>query len=220
MSIEAVVLDMDGVIVDTEEVWDRERRAYVAAHGGTWRDGATEAMQGMSSAEWSRYLRDELGADGEPAEISRAVAAGVVAEVHRELPLLPGAVAAVEALAKTSTLALASSANREVIDAVLDAAGIARHFAATVSSEEVARGKPAPDVYLEAARRIGVDARDCAAVEDSSNGLRAAHAAGMVVIATPNHAFPPAPDALALAAVVVDGIREVTPALLASIGGA
>lgn len=220
MSLSAIVFDLDGVIVDTEEVWDRERRAYVAAHGGTWRDGATEAMQGMSSAEWSRYLRDALGAEGEPAEISRAVAAGVVAEVHRELPLLPGAVEAVRALAKTYTLALASSANREVIDAVLDTAGLAEHFAATVSSEEVARGKPAPDVYLEAARRIGVAAQDCAAVEDSSNGLRAAHAAGMVVIATPNHAFPPAPDALALAAVVVDGIREVTPELLASIGGA
>lgn len=220
MSLSAIVFDLDGVIVDTEEVWDRERRAYVAAHGGTWRDRATEAMQGMSSAEWSHYLRDALGADGEPAEISRAVAAGVVAEVHRELPLLPGAVEAVRALAKTYTLALASSANPEVIDAVLDTAGLAKHFAATVSSEEVARGKPAPDVYLEAARRIGVVVQDCAAVEDSSNGLRAAHAAGMVVIATPNHAFPPAPDALALAAVVVDGIREVTPELLASIGGA
>jgi HAD superfamily hydrolase (TIGR01509 family) len=217
MSIEAVVLDMDGVIVDTEEVWDRERRAYVAAHGGAWRDGATEAMQGMSSAEWSRYLRDELGVNGEAEAISREVAAGVVAEVHRTLPLLPGAVEAVQALAGAYTLALASSANREVIDAVLDAADIARHFAATVSSEEVARGKPAPGVYLEAARRIGVDPQDCAAVEDSSNGLRAAHAAGMVVIATPNHAFPPAPDALALAAVVVDGIREVTPELLASV---
>jgi HAD superfamily hydrolase (TIGR01509 family) len=221
MSFKAIVFDLDGVIVDTEEVWDRERRAYVAAHGGEWKDGATEAMQGMSSAEWSRYLRDELDVAGaEPAEISRAVAAGVVAEVHRALPLLPGAVEAVNALAESHTLALASSANREVIDAALDAAGLTPRFAATVSSEEVERGKPAPDVYLEAARRIGVDARDCAAVEDSSNGLRAAHAAGMIVIATPNHAFPPAPDALALAAVVVDGIREVTPALLASIGGA
>jgi HAD superfamily hydrolase (TIGR01509 family) len=220
MGISAIVLDLDGVIVDTEEVWDRERRAYVAEHGGSWTDAATRAMQGMSSAEWSRYLRDELGAEGEPEEISRAVAALVVAEVQHELPLLPGAVRAVNDLAGAYTLALASSANREVIDAVLNEAGITERFAATVSSEEVARGKPAPDVYLEAARRLGVDARDCAAVEDSSNGLRSAHAAGMLVVATPNHAFPPAPDALALAAVVVDGIREVTPELLASIGGA
>jgi HAD superfamily hydrolase (TIGR01509 family) len=139
-------------------------------------------------------------------------------EIQRELPLLPGAVRAVNALAGGYTLALASSANREVIDAVLDQAGIAHRFAATVSSEEVAHGKPAPDVYLEAAKRIDRDPAACAAVEDSSNGLRAAHAAGMIVIATPNHAFPPAPDALALARVVVDGIREVTPELVASLG--
>jgi HAD superfamily hydrolase (TIGR01509 family) len=219
MSIAAIVLDLDGVVVDTEEVWDRERRAYVAAHGGTWTDAATRAMQGMSSAEWAAYLRDELGAEGDPAEISRAVAAGVVAEVRARLPhlLLPGAVAAVEALADAFPLGLASSANREVIDAVLDGAGLTDRFVATVSSEEVPRGKPAPDVYLEAARRMGVDAAACAAVEDSSNGLRAAHAAGMRVIATPNHAFPPAPDALALAAVVVDGIKDVTPDLIASL---
>jgi HAD superfamily hydrolase (TIGR01509 family) len=217
MTISAIVLDLDGVIVDTEEVWDRERRAYVSAHGGTWTDDATRAMQGMSSAEWSAYVRHELGAAGDPSEISAAVAAGVIAEIDRELPLLPGAVRAVNALAHQYLLALASSANREVIDAVLDAAGLAERFAATVSSEEVERGKPQPDVYLEAAHRIGVDPTACAAVEDSSNGLRAAHAAGMIVIATPNHAFPPALDALALAAVVVDGIRGVTPELVASL---
>ncbi|WCB92828.1 Hexitol phosphatase B [Baekduia alba] len=220
MTISAIVLDLDGVIVDTEGVWDRERRAYVSAHGGTWNDAATGAMQGMSSAEWSHYLHDELGAQGDPSHISSSVAAGVVVEIDHELPLLPGAVRAVNALAHSYLLALASSANREVIDAVLDAAGLSERFGATVSSEEVERGKPQPDVYREAARRIGVDPSACAAVEDSSNGLRAAHAAGMVVIATPNHAFPPAPDALALAAVVVDGIREVTPELVASLGGA
>ncbi|HWH92347.1 MAG TPA: HAD family phosphatase [Baekduia sp.] len=218
MTISAIVLDLDGVIVDTEDVWDRARREYVDGHGGTWTDTATRTMQGMSSGEWSAYLREELGADGDPADISRAVAATVVAEVDRELPLLPGAVRAVNVLATAYPLALASSANREVIDAVLDAAGLTERFGATVSSEEVERGKPAPDVYLEAARRIGLDPTACAAIEDSSNGLRAAHAAGMLVIATPNHAFPPAPDALALAAVVVDGIKDVTPELMASLG--
>jgi HAD superfamily hydrolase (TIGR01509 family) len=217
MSISAIVLDLDGVIVDTEEVWDRERRAYVAAHGGTWTGEATRSMQGMSSAEWSAYLAEELGADGEPPEISRVVATLVIAEIERELPLLPGAVRAVNVLANAYTLGLASSANREVIDSVLDGAGITGRFAATVSSEEVERGKPAPDVYLEVARRIGVDPTACAAVEDSSNGLRSAHAAGMLVIATPNHAFPPSPDALDLAAVVVDGIKDVTPELVTSL---
>jgi HAD superfamily hydrolase (TIGR01509 family) len=217
MTIAAIVLDLDGVIVDTEELWDRERRQYVADHGGTWTDAATRAMQGMSSAEWSAYLVEELGAEGEQSQVSKDVAALVVAEIERDLPLLPGAVRAVNALAHAYILGLASSANREVIDAVLDGAAITERFAATISSEEVERGKPAPDVYLEAARRMGVDPTTCAAVEDSTNGLRAAHAAGMVVIATPNHAFPPAADALALAAVVVDGIQDVTPELVASL---
>jgi HAD superfamily hydrolase (TIGR01509 family) len=218
MVIAAIVLDLDGVIVDTEELWDRERRQYVADHGGTWTDAATRAMQGMSSAEWSAYLAEELGAAGDPPRISQDVAALVVAEVERELPLLPGAVRAVNALANAYTLGLASSANREVIDAVLNGAALTERFATTLSSEEVEHGKPAPDVYLEAARRMGVDPAACAAVEDSTNGIRAAHAAGMVVIATPNHAFPPDPDALALAMVVVDGIKDVTPELVASLG--
>ena len=217
MAIAAIVLDLDGVIVDTEELWDRERRQYVADHGGTWTDAATRAMQGMSSAEWSAYLVEELGASGEQHQISKDVAAMVVAEIERDLPLLPGAIRAVNALAHAHILGLASSANREVIDAVLDGAAITERFATTISSEEVERGKPAPDVYLEAARRLGVDPTTCAAVEDSTNGLRAAHAAGMIVIATPNHAFPPAADALALAAVVVDGIKDVTPELVASL---
>src|SRR3954468_11079387 len=211
MSVSAIVLDLDGVIVDTEEVWDRERRTYVAENGGTWTDAATAAMQGMSSAEWSAYLHDELGAEGEPAEISRAVAAMVVAEVQRELPLLPGAIRAVNALAHAYTLGLASSANREVIDAVLDGAGIAGRFAATVSSEEVARGKPAPDVYLEAARRLGVDPAACAAVEDSHNGIRAAKAAGMRTFAIPNPRYPPGADALADADAVLASLAELTP---------
>ena len=205
----AIVLDLDGVIVDTEQVWDRARRAYADAHGGRWTPEATRAMQGMSSTEWSAYLAGELGAAGEPERISRDVAAAVVGEVRRDLPLLPGAVEAVRELAGRHPLGLASSANREVIDAVLETAGIASCFAATVSSEEVARGKPAPDVYLEAATRLGREAPECAAVEDSTNGLLAAKAAGMEVVAVPNREFPPSPEALAVADAVLDGIAAV-----------
>jgi HAD superfamily hydrolase (TIGR01509 family) len=204
--IAGIVLDLDGVIVDTEQVWDRARRGYTESHGGRWTADATRAMQGMSSTEWAAYLRDELGADGEPERISREVAAEVVDEVRRQLPLLPGAVEAVRDLAERWPLGLASSANREVIDAVLETAGIAGCFAATVSSEEVPRGKPAPDVYLEGAARLGLDASGCAAVEDSTNGLLAAHAAGMLVVAVPNREFPPSPEALAVADAVLDGI--------------
>jgi HAD superfamily hydrolase (TIGR01509 family) len=168
-------------------------------------------MLGMSSLEWSAYVHDELGVDLSAEEINAAVVDRLVAGYRRELPLLPGAVEAVLALGERWPLGLASSSNAPVIALVLEASGLDAVIRARVSSEEVARGKPAPDVYLEAARRLGADPARCLAVEDSSNGLRSAAAAGMAVVAVPMRAFPPAPDALALAAVTVDGIAEVTP---------
>ena len=213
MSVTAVVFDLDGVLVDSEQLWDRARRELVEERGGVWHEDATRAMMGMSSPEWSRYLHDELQVDLEPAEISAAVVAKLEQLYREQLPLLSGARAAVLALAQRWPLGLASSANREVIDLVLELAELEDSFAATVSSEEVPRGKPAPDVYLEAARRLGVAPTDCAAVEDSTNGLRAAAAAGMRIIALPNRAFPPAEDALQLADVVIGSLDELRPTL-------
>jgi HAD superfamily hydrolase (TIGR01509 family) len=213
VSVAAVVFDLDGVLVDSEQLWDRARRELVEERGGVWREDATRAMMGMSSREWSRYLHDELQVDLEPAEISAAVVAKLEQLYREQLPLLPGARAAVLALAQRWPLGLASSANREVIDLVLELAELEDSFAATVSSEEVPRGKPAPDVYLEAARRLGVAPTDCAAVEDSTNGLRAAAAAGMRIIALPNRTFPPAEDALQLADVVIGSLDELRPTL-------
>ena len=213
MSVTAVVFDLDGVLVDSEQLWDRARRELVEERGGVWHEDATRAMMGMSSPEWSRYLHDELQVDLEPAEISAAVVAKLEQLYREQLPLLSGARAAVLALAQRWPLGLASSANREVIDLVLELAELEDSFAATVSSEEVPRGKPAPDVYLEAARRLGVAPMDCAAVEDSTNGLRAAAAAGMRIIALPNRAFPPAEDALQLADVVIGSLDELRPTL-------
>jgi HAD superfamily hydrolase (TIGR01509 family) len=209
---DAVVLDLDGVLVDSEEAWDAARRELVAERGGRWKDEATHDMLGMSSTEWSRYVRDELGVDMDPEEINAAVVEKLLAGYRRRgLPLLPGAVEAVKALGARWPLGLASSSNVPVIALVLEETGLDGVIRAWVSSEEVARGKPAPDVYLEAARRLGVDPARCVAIEDSSNGLRSAAAAGMAVVAVPMRAFPPAPDALALAAVEVDGIANVTP---------
>jgi HAD superfamily hydrolase (TIGR01509 family) len=211
--VRAVIFDLDGVLVDSEHVWDDARRELVAERGGTWTDDATRDMMGMSSLEWSRYMRDELHLDMEPADISAAVVQKLEQLYRRELPLLPGAREAVRAVGARYPLGLASSSNREIIDLVLDLAGLTDAFAATVSSEEVARGKPAPDVYLEAARRLDVVPADCAAVEDSSNGLRSAAAAGMRVVALPNRLFPPDEDALQLAAVVIDSLAELPAAL-------
>jgi HAD superfamily hydrolase (TIGR01509 family) len=215
--IEAVVFDLDGVLLDSEAVWATAREQLVRERGGAWRPDAARAMMGMSSLEWSRYMHDELGVEMPPAEISRAVV-GRLERLYRErLPLIPGAREAVTSLAGRWPLGLASSANRPIIELVLDLAGMRDSFAATVSSEEVERGKPAPDVYLEAARRLGVEAEECAAVEDSSNGLRSAAAAGMTVIAVPNREFPPADDTLAQAAVVIDSLDGLRPALLESL---
>src|SRR5215218_1570925 len=207
---DAVVLDLDGVLVESEEAWDGARRALVAERGGTWKEGATDAMLGMSAPEWSAYVRDELGVELPAEDIDSDVVRRLLQGYRAELPLLPGAVEAVRGLAARWPLGLASSSNAPVIATVLERAGLDA-IRAWVSSEEVGRGKPAPDVYLEAARRLGVDPARCVAVEDSSNGLRSAAAAGMAVVAVPMRAFPPAADALALAAVTVDGIAAVTP---------
>jgi HAD superfamily hydrolase (TIGR01509 family) len=215
---EAVVFDLDGVLVDSETAWDEARRDLVRERGGTWRPEATRAMMGMSSVEWSRYLRDELGVAMAPEAISEWVVADLERRYRERLPLFPGATEAVARVGERWPLGLASSANRPIIDLVLAESGIAAHFTATVSSEEVARGKPAPDVYLEAARRLAIDPARCVAVEDSSNGLRAAAAAGMRVIAVPNRAYPPEPDAVALAAVVVDGIGALDADVIAAMG--
>jgi HAD superfamily hydrolase (TIGR01509 family) len=213
-ALRAVVFDLDGVLIDSESVWDAARRAVVQETGGHWQDDATRAMMGMSSPEWSRYLHDELGVPLTPDQISERVVARLLARYRDHLPLLPGAVDAVRRLTACWPLGLASSANRPVIDTVLDRAGLTDSFSATVSGEEVARGKPAPDVYLEAASKLGVDPRTAAAVEDSSNGLRSAAAARMTVIAVPNPHYPPDQDALALAAVTVTSLHELTPALV------
>jgi HAD superfamily hydrolase (TIGR01509 family) len=217
-AIAAVVFDLDGVLVDSESVWDAARREVVARCGGRWRADATRAMMGMSSPEWNCYMHDQLGVPLEPEEINELVVAALLDQYRHGLPLLPGAVATVRRLADRWPLGLASSANRPVIDVVLERAGITDCFAVTVSGEEVPAGKPAPDVYLTATRRLGVDPVYAAAVEDSTNGLRAAAAAGMVVIASPNREYPPEPDALALAALVVESLDELTPDAIESAG--
>jgi HAD superfamily hydrolase (TIGR01509 family) len=217
--VRAVVFDLDGVIVDSEAVWDDVRRRFTEEEGGRWHEGAQRDMMGMSSMEWSRYVRDRLGVPMEPEEISAAVADRVAERYRRRLPLLPGAVDAVKSLAGEWPLGLASSSNRHVIDLVLELARIAADFEVTVSSEEVGAGKPAPDVYLEAAKRLGVESTRCAAIEDSTNGIRSAHAAGMTVIAVPNRDFPPEPDALGLANAVLDSLEQVTPGRVAAAGG-
>jgi HAD superfamily hydrolase (TIGR01509 family) len=214
----AVIFDLDGVLIDSETAWNDARRELVQRSGGTWTAEATRAMMGMSSVEWSRYMRDQLAVPMESHEISASVVAELERRYVERLPLIPGALEAVARLAERWPLGLASSANRPIIELVLREAGLTGRFQATVSAEEVPHGKPAPDVYLKAAHRLTADPARCVAVEDSSNGLRSAAAATMDVVAIPNRAFPPDADALALAGVVLESIKELDADVVAGLG--
>jgi HAD superfamily hydrolase (TIGR01509 family) len=213
-----VIFDLDGVLMDSEPLWNDARRGLVEKSGGSWREEAVRAMMGMSSLEWSVYMREELGVPMSAEAISAAVIERVEQLYRERLPLIPGAPRAVNSLASRWPLAVASSANRSIIALALQLANLTDCFQAVVSSEEVARGKPAPDVYLEAARRLSREPASCAAVEDSTNGLRAAAAAGMRVIAVPNAAFSPEAEALALADVVLPSIAELNARVVAGLG--
>ncbi len=212
--IEAVVFDLDGVLLDTEELWDEARRQIADERGGRWPKDAQKAMMGMSSLEWSRYMHKEVGVPDPPEQISAEVVRRLESVYRERLPLIPGALEAVRRVGGHWPLAIASSSNRPIIDLFLELTGTAGAFRATASSEEVDRGKPAPDVYLEAARRLDIDPERCAAVEDSENGLRSAAAAGMKVIAMPNAVFPPSDEAIGLAAVVIASLDELRPELV------
>ena len=212
--IEAVVFDLDGVLLDSEQMWTDAKRELVGEHGGRWSEEAEHAMLGMSSPEWTRLMHDDLGVPLEPDEISDEVVRRIAARYEQHLPVLPGADAAVRRFAARWPLGMASSSNREIIDLTLSQAGWDEFFTTTVSSEEVARGKPAPDVYLEATRRLNAAPERCGAVEDSSAGIRAADAAGLRVIAIPNPGYPPDDESLALAAVVLESVHELDPAKL------
>lgn len=217
MSVQAIVFDLDGVLIDSEPVWEEVRRAYVAEHGGRWLPDTQDRLMGMSTEEWAAYLATDL-VDGVTAEdVAYEVIDRMSQRYANGLPLLPGAVEAVRRMAAYRPLGLASSSPRALIDLVLGEMGVESLFRTTVSTEEVDLGKPAPDGYLAVAAQMEVPPGACVAVEDSSNGLRSAHAAGMTVIAIPRPAHPPASDALELAAHVASGLDEVTPDLVEAV---
>jgi len=212
--IEAVLFDMDGVLIDSEPAWERARKSLFSAYDVPYAPEITQALMGMNSKEWSRYLH-EHGIPLPDAQITREVLKRVAASLREDLNLMPGAVAVVRALAEHWPLAIASSADRSIIELALDLAGFRDAFRIVVSSSEVARGKPAPDTYLKAAELLGVSAGRCAVIEDSANGIRSGRAAGARVVAIPNQHFPPAADALAQADVVLRSLEELTPEVAA-----
>ncbi|RGC68340.1 Phosphorylated carbohydrates phosphatase [Micromonospora sp. MW-13] len=214
---DAVVFDLDGVIVDSEPVWEEVRRAYVAAHGGGWQPDTQRRLMGMSTGEWARYLSGELGVDRTAEQVATEVVDEMTRRYAQRVPVIDGADRVVRLLAARWPLGLASSSPTRLIAAALAATDLTDAFGATLSTEETAHGKPAPDVYLAVARRLGVDPARCVAVEDSSNGVRSAAAAGMRVVAVPHGAYPLDPDAERLAAVVLPAVGDLSPEVVAAL---
>ena len=217
--IEAVVFDLDGVLIDSEPVWELVRHQVVGEHGGHWAPDAQRRLMGMSTQEWARYLSSDLGVGLPPEQVAALVIDEMAARYQKELPLMPGAVQAVRGLAARWPLAVASSSPPSLIETVLDAAGLSPCFVAALSTEQVRRGKPAPDIYLAAAERLGRPPQTCAGVEDSSNGVRSAKSAGLPVIAIPHPKYPLDPDAAAMASLVLTSLTELTPDVVAALGG-
>ncbi|MEU7798550.1 HAD family phosphatase [Micromonospora arborensis] len=215
---DAVVFDLDGVIVDSEPVWEEVRRAYVAAHRGTWQPDTQRRLMGMSTGEWAHYLSGELGVDRTAAQVADEVVEEMTRRYRDHVPLIAGADEVVRRLAARWPLGLASSSPTRLIGAALAATDLTDAFDATLSTEQTERGKPAPDVYLSVAQRLGVEPARCVAVEDSSNGVRSAAAAGMRVVAVPHGSYPLDPDAARLAVVTLGAIGELTPELVDDLG--
>lgn len=204
--MKCIIFDLDGTLVETEQIWRDVRRDFVLTHGGHWLDDAQETMIGMRTGEWAQYVHDDLAVALPPNEIAHLVVDGVVAALRGNVPILPGAQAALERVARDFRLGLATSAARPVVETVLDETGWKRFFEVVVSADDVKRGKPEPDIYLRVLELMHADPATTEAVEDSTNGIRSAHAAGLRVIAVPNREFPPKPDALALAALVIPNL--------------
>lgn len=216
----AVVFDMDGTLTDTEHIWDVVRRGLAASEGLPWPEEASKAMMGMATQQWSTYLSDVVGLSGTPQDAARRTIDGMQLAYRTGIELLPGATEAVRRMAAHWPLGLASSSPRVLIDAALEYMGVTDAFLASVSTEEVGgAGKPAPDVYLEVCRRLGANPSRALAVEDAPNGILAAHAAGMAVVAIPPHFNPPTPEVLAVADVVIDSLDELTVELVSDLLG-
>ncbi len=208
-----VVFDLDGTLIESEQIWRDVRHAFVVANGGHWKPDAAAAMIGMRTEEWAAYIHDELGVALAPSAIAERVVESV-AERLKNPPVLPGADAALRRLAREFRLGLASSAALAVARTVLAATGWSDLFSVVVSADEVPRGKPAPDVYLRALELLGAASAQTAAVEDSANGIRSAHAARIAVVVIPNREFPPDAEALSLASRVVAKLDDLNAALI------
>ncbi len=211
---QAVIFDLDGLLIDSEIVWNTVRTEIAAQRGVVWTEADPRAVLGVSTAEWVAYMIERLELDLSPAEVQELVSSRMVASYRERIPFKPGAVELVRRAGEHLPVGLASGSARNLIDIVVAAPEFRGRFAAVVSADEAGRGKPHPDVYLETARRLEVAPEACVCLEDSGHGIDAGKAAGMRVIAVPDPRFMPEAAALARADVVVGSLTEVTLEML------
>ncbi len=216
MDAQAIIFDMDGTLMETEEQWDVVRRQLAADAGLEWPEGATQDMMGMSTPEWSEYLVTSVGLPMSADEAAEKTIDAMAAHHREGVELLPGAIESVHRMAEHYRLAIASSSPRRLIDAGVEAMDIGDLLETTVSTEEVAAGKPEPDGYLRAAELLGVDPGVCVAIEDSTNGVLSALNAGMAVVCIPPKFHPPANEVLARTT-VLDSLDELTVELITAL---
>jgi beta-phosphoglucomutase-like phosphatase (HAD superfamily) len=210
--MQAIIFDMDGLLVDSEPCWDAARKTWAAERGVDWGPEDHRACMGVSTAVWADYMIRRLELDLTREQVIDRVVAGMRDIYSRGIPYKPGAVGAVARAAACCPVGLASGSEKSLIQMMLADRPMAGKFMAWVCTDDMARGKPAPDVYLECARQLGVDPRACVCLEDSGAGIQSGKAAGMKVIAVPDPRFPPKPEILAMADVVLNSLEQFDPA--------
>jgi HAD superfamily hydrolase (TIGR01509 family) len=206
MTIEAVIFDMDGLLVDSEPVWDKARSSMAAEAGKEWNQDDHKAVMGVNTEEWAAYMIQRLELTISPQEVQAEIVQRMLEMYRQRVPYLPGAVEAVTLAAQNYPTALASGSHRSLIDAVTNDAQMRGKFQVIQSADEVGVGKPAPDVYLQTARRLGFSPETCLCLEDSGNGILAGLRAGMKVIAVPDPRFAPKQEILDQAHLVLDSL--------------
>jgi HAD superfamily hydrolase (TIGR01509 family) len=215
--IEAVVFDLDGLLVDSEPHWNEARRQMAAERGIEWNQDDHEACMGVSTLAWAKYMIRRLNLDQWPDQVVARIVGTMQALYARQVPYLPGAIEAVDCAARFGPIGLASGSHRSLIDIVTADAPLRGKFQAVVCADEVPVGKPAPDVYLQAARELGVRAANCVCLEDSANGILAGKSAGMKVIAVPDHRLPPSQEILRQADLVLPSLLEFNREVILSL---
>lgn len=213
--IEAIIFDMDGILIDSEPVWDAARARMAARLGKTWDKNDHEAVMGVSTAEWVAYMIKRLEPNMSHAEVQEEIARNMRELYTQEIPFMPLAIDTVDLAKSLYRVGLASGSIRELVDIVTTSPSLKGKFEYALSADQVERGKPWPDVYLKTCELMNVDPRNCLCIEDSGNGILAGKAAGMRVIAIPDERFPVKPEKLKEADLVLSSLEQVTKELLA-----